>query len=101
MTNNTCHEKYETGLCSTCKNAPDCTLCVERTIPVWDCAEYDGTSPVPVITTPPDKGEIAFVDAGSREDGTRYKGLCVDCQNRTTCTHNKPEGGIWHCENYQ
>jgi hypothetical protein len=101
MTNKAGNEKFEEGLCSTCNNASTCTLCVKRTMPVWDCDEYDGTSPVPIITAPPDNGEITLYDAVTREDETRYKGLCVDCANRKMCTHKKPEGGIWHCEDYQ
>jgi len=29
-----------------------------------------------------------------------YKGLCVNCAKRETCTISKPEGGIWRCEEY-
>ena len=29
------------------------------------------------------------------------KGLCVNCENRDTCTLPKAEGGVWHCEEYE
>ena len=28
-------------------------------------------------------------------------GLCVNCENRDTCKLRKPEGGVWHCEEYR
>jgi hypothetical protein len=30
----------------------------------------------------------------------KLTGLCMNCENRRVCTHPKPEGGVWHCENY-
>jgi hypothetical protein len=35
------------------------------------------------------------------EEVSRYSGLCVNCEHRQSCTHPKPEGGVWHCENYE
>ncbi len=35
-----------------------------------------------------------------RKDGEEFKGLCVNCANRHTCLCPKPEGGVWHCEEY-
>lgn len=29
------------------------------------------------------------------------KGLCVNCENRHTCEFVKPDGGVWHCEEYR
>jgi hypothetical protein len=34
------------------------------------------------------------------EDKEVFKGLCVNCANRHTCLFPKPEGGVWHCEEY-
>jgi hypothetical protein len=34
---------------------------------------------------------------GSRGE---HKGLCMNCANRDTCLYPKPEGGVWHCEEY-
>jgi hypothetical protein len=28
-------------------------------------------------------------------------GICSNCDNCRTCVFPKPEGGIWHCEEYQ
>jgi hypothetical protein len=37
---------------------------------------------------------------GTAENG-RFKGLCVNCKYRETCLYPKPEGGVWHCEEYE
>jgi len=29
------------------------------------------------------------------------KGLCINCENRSTCKYIKPNGGVWHCEEYR
>lgn len=29
------------------------------------------------------------------------RGLCVNCENRHTCEFVKPNGGVWHCEEYR
>ena len=29
------------------------------------------------------------------------KGLCINCANRNSCQFVKPEGGVWHCEEYR
>ena len=35
-----------------------------------------------------------------RRSKGEHKGLCVNCANRETCLYPKPEGGVWHCEEY-
>ena len=30
----------------------------------------------------------------------RMKGLCINCENRTSCKFSIVEGGVWHCEEY-
>jgi len=35
------------------------------------------------------------------KDEMKYKGLCVNCIHRDTCTLPKPEGGKLHCEEYE
>ncbi|MFC1733170.1 NAD(P)H-dependent oxidoreductase subunit E [candidate division KSB1 bacterium] len=27
--------------------------------------------------------------------------ICINCENRLTCKFIKPEGGVWHCEEYK
>ena len=38
--------------------------------------------------------------ADLKENSAQYKGLCQTCEYRETCTYPKPEGGVWHCEEY-
>jgi len=35
----------------------------------------------------------------NRDDG-EIVDLCATCVKRDTCTLPKPEGGVWHCEEY-
>lgn len=30
-----------------------------------------------------------------------YKGLCSNCEERATCIYPKPEGGVWHCDEFR
>ena len=39
------------------------------------------------------------VEAG-REVAALLKGLCMDCENRKSCTFPRPASGVWHCEEY-
>jgi len=39
-------------------------------------------------------------ERGDKDPGA-YMGLCKSCANRETCTFPKPEGGVWHCEEYR
>jgi hypothetical protein len=34
-------------------------------------------------------------------DTDKYKGLCINCENRETCNLQVPESGVWHCEEYE
>jgi hypothetical protein len=38
------------------------------------------------------------VVTGKQEE---LKGLCMNCEARDYCRIRKPEGGIWHCEEYK
>jgi hypothetical protein len=88
-------------LCSTCKHGPDCTFPRDPQRPAFYCEEFE-------IETVPKRGANEggqqqsrgshLVDAGP---SARLAGLCSDCENRRTCVFPKPEGGVWHCEEYQ
>lgn len=47
----------------------------------------------------PSPSERPGTERGARDAGD-CKGLCVNCANRQTCLFPKPEGGVWHCEEY-
>ena len=83
-------------LCSTCNHAPACSNRGTPDSPMFFCEEFDAYVPV-------------TVDAGSRpapagtaiRESQKHKGLCANCENRETCTMPRPEGGVWHCEEYR
>ena len=105
MTRNDIIEKGEnimmnTNLCSSCTYTQDCMYQKDSDRPVWQCEEYEGDeNPSEKIrgkntrSSPPKQADI-------KEYSAQYKGLCQTCEYRETCTYPKPEGGVWHCEEY-
>jgi len=91
------------GLCSTCNNAPTCFHRARRG-PALFCELFDGSAP-PVEWTSRERvvpsAEPSMARRAPEEEVSEYSGLCVNCEHRQTCTHPKPEGGVWHCEDYE
>jgi len=94
------------GLCSTCKNVSTCTYPRDPERPIFYCCEHEGyeecegSVSLALLRTGKvfsDQPESMVVNV----DSTSFKGLCRNCQNRDTCTFPKPEGGVWHCEEYR
>ncbi len=86
------------GLCSVCKEASTCTYRRDSWQPVWQCDEFECES-IQVSTFPPI--DSPFKSDAAYESSGEYKGLCVNCEKRETCTYPKPEGGVWHCDEYE
>ncbi len=91
------------GLCMTCNNAPTCFHRARRG-PALFCELFDGHAPSGErITgdkaTPPADSSSAL--RAAEEESDKYSGLCMNCRHRTTCTHPRPTGGVWHCEDYE
>lgn len=93
-------KKEYRGLCTTCKNAPTCTYPRDPDRAVLQCEEFEGYEPIQRWAT---GGDISprQVSAAKQEDSVKYKGLCVNCENREHCTFPKPESGVWRCEEYE
>ena len=91
------------GLCSTCETASTCTFPRDPERPIMHCDELDSyqgdTVTVKKVARAELAGPKAVSEAEQKELG-KYKGLCVNCENRETCTFPKPEGGVWHCDEY-
>jgi hypothetical protein len=98
------------GLCSTCKSASTCTYPRDSERPVHYCCEHEGyqecegSVSLALLRT----GNIFSLPSDSvttspttERDSGMDKGLCKNCGNRETCTFPKPEGGVWHCDEYQ
>jgi len=91
------------GLCMTCNNAPTCFHRARRG-PALFCELFDGYAPPAGRITSERAAPPADSSAARRaaeEEVSKYAGLCMNCEHRRTCTHPKPEGGVWHCENYE
>ena len=82
------------GLCSTCNHGAGCHQGSTPAWPVFYCEEFDAH--VTVQTSPVVERKPIPTPANARDIG-----LCVNCENRSACTHPKPEGGVWHCEEYR
>jgi hypothetical protein len=92
------------GLCSLCQNASTCTYTKDPRRPVLQCEDFDGYEPRRVRTIVKNILPATNPKLGSdveEKDSGKYKGLCSICEDRKTCTFIKPEGGVWHCEEYR
>ena len=89
----------ERGLCKTCNNTLSCVFCLKnKDHTVWHCELFDIT--IPCQEESFSKIEISDFTTKTKEKRSKVKGLCVNCDNYNSCTYPKPEGGIWHCEEY-
>jgi len=85
------------GLCSTCNNS---TTCVHREYRGRDaqfCEMFDCSNGA---SHPPSVGLVTPTMRDASEQAG-LKGLCVNCENRETCTLPRAETGVWHCEEYR
>ena len=85
------------GLCSTCENAPDCVFPRAPGKAIFHCEEFDGGEPRPAGQAGQQSPEASV---SRKKNSVKFIGLCSNCDNRTTCVFPKPEGGVWHCEEY-
>ena len=84
-------------LCSNCDDGDRCEGRIGPKRPIFFCEEFVvfGAAPMP-------EGDRAVRVQPKETRSTRGRiGLCVNCDNVETCDSPKPEGGIWHCEEYQ
>jgi hypothetical protein len=82
------------GICVNCDHKNDCTYRQNPERPILFCEQYE-------VSTPPAK--IMSVKRQKPQSETTpetFKGLCQNCERRFTCMYPKPEGGVWHCEEY-
>ena len=84
-------------LCSTCNHKSICGTRSTPQRPILFCEEFDAFLPLSTSAG----GKTVSPKPPDKQDATRYKGLCANCENRETCVMHKDEGGIWHCEEYQ
>jgi len=86
------------GLCATCKHTSTCTFPRSKDRPVHFCEEFDGEEDKPALTV---VHHEEVLDQEALADREKYPGICSTCEKRDTCTFPKPEGGVWHCEEFE
>lgn len=90
--------KQTMGLCSTCNNSPTCFHRARRG-PALFCEMFNDYVDPSLNVALAGASTPSF--AADAEDVSPYAGLCLNCEHRRSCSHPKPAGGIWHCENYE
>lgn len=89
------HKPPATGLCATCEHAPYCTHPRASGAPVLECDDASVLS----ITIAPVTG-IDVVSGPARPFRASARGLCATCVRLGDCTYPRPEGGVWHCDEF-
>ena len=91
------------GLCTTCRRVGDCRYENASGRPVLHCEEYEGNPPaletLSASRVGPSERLVASA-AGTEADCPAVVGLCKTCQLSESCTYSRPEGGVWHCDEY-
>ena len=92
------------GICAACQHDSDCTYLRDFDHPPLQCEQFEMFLPTPDVASP------RAVSKPKRMEGIRSPkdsppprslGLCSSCIHQASCTYSKPEGGVWHCEEYQ
>jgi hypothetical protein len=86
------------GLCHTCNHAGVCTFPRREGQPVLSCDEFEGASNVAVPTAAVQRFDNPVAVVADRQS---CPGLCGICARRETCTFPKPDGGVWHCDEFE
>jgi len=89
-------EQYR-DLCSNCDRGDECESGTRPRRPIFFCENFEVFGAVPALTSDRSVREKPT----KRPNGNRLIGLCVNCDNAGTCVSPKPEGGVWHCEEYR
>lgn len=101
---NTSPKKQYHGLCSSCVSELTCTYLRDPKHPILQCEEFGGIIRPPVKTADLKNNllpKVRRITLTPKNSFHPYKGLCVNCEDRVTCTYPKPEGGVWHCEEFR
>jgi len=88
------------GLCATCNNSSFCVYRSRRGFDAVYCEMFDYYSPNGHRDKNSDVIVTAQKVATKKKTPAKLKGLCENCEHRETCVLPKPEGGVWHCEEY-
>ncbi len=89
------------GLCLTCRNRTTCTIGRKPGETVLFCEHFEVESPPAAEFAAEDLPLFAELRAAEQRASEGFIGLCSDCEARLTCRFPRPEGGVWHCEEYK
>lgn len=97
-------KKRYLGLCSYCKSESVCTFIRDPNRPVYECDEFEEIHYVSLRVS--NQKKISPIHSSKnlpspQDPPSSYKGLCMNCEQKASCIYPKPEGGVWHCEEYQ
>lgn len=79
-------------LCCTCDHARACSSVGTADRPVFFCEEFSAAAR---------RDQRVGPAAGADVNRPVPLGLCGDCDHRNACQAARPEGGVWHCEEYR
>lgn len=85
------------GICFACAHVSNCALTSAESAfnGTQFCEEYE---PAHFLTVVPLCEQMPTIL--SRQTSSKTLGLCSNCAHYPGCSFPKPEGGVWHCEDY-
>jgi hypothetical protein len=93
--------KEQRDLCCICTYRAKCMDHGTAGSPKLFCEEFDSNGHAPLILVQSDNGSARLHRFDEANHGDDVGGLCSNCENRSNCTIARPEGHIWHCEEYR
>jgi len=89
---------YESeGLCMTCNHAGSCGYLAGTEGPIWRCEEFDDSGPVERSTATRTRPPRPQMDPDAPRSA---RGLCCNCDNRSSCGFTATQEEILYCEEY-
>ena len=89
------------SLCAVCAKRKSCTFIKDSKHPIVNCDEFEIDDNFKIDLNHIQKYESSErYNFNIKKEKTDHLGLCVDCARRSECTYEKPESGVWHCDEY-
>jgi hypothetical protein len=87
------------GICPTCLHSGRCHLSSRGGDgPTHSCEEFEPGSASGAPSAALAAARSGEPAAEAAPEGPL--GLCAGCSRQETCSYTRPEGGVWHCEDY-
>jgi hypothetical protein len=93
--------KEQLDLCCACTYKAKCMDHGTAENPKLFCEQFDSGEFTPHIRKKSDNGSARSHRFDQANHSDEVGGLCANCENRSNCTIARPEGHIWHCEEYR